>query len=71
MNSAFPCHQQKRSVTRRDFLWELGGGLGGVALAAMTNDAHAATNPLAAKAGSVTWIRGTTNRIWRSCRASL
>ncbi len=50
MNSAFPCHQQKRSVTRRDFLWELGGGLGGVALAAMTNDAHAATNPLAAKA---------------------
>lgn len=51
MHSSFPCHRQKRSVTRRDFLWELGGGLGGVALAAMLNDAHAATNPLAPKAG--------------------
>ena len=50
MNSAFPCHQQKRSVTRRDFLWELGGGLGGVALSAMMNEAQAATNPLAARA---------------------
>ena len=51
MHSSFPCHRQKRSVTRRDFLWELGGGLGGVALAAMMNEAHAATNPLAPKAG--------------------
>ena len=51
MHSSFPCHRQKRSVTRRDFLWELGGGLGGVALAAMLNEAHAATNPLAPKAG--------------------
>jgi hypothetical protein len=51
MHSSFPCHRQKCSVTRRDFLWELGGGLGGVALAAMMNEAHAATNPLAPKAG--------------------
>ncbi len=51
MNSPFPCHQQRRFVTRRDFLWELGGGLGGVALAAMMNDAQAATNPLAPKPG--------------------
>ena len=51
MHASFPCHRQKRSVTRRDFLWELGGGLGGVALAAMLNEAHAATNPLAPKAG--------------------
>jgi hypothetical protein len=50
MNSPFPCHQQKRFVNRRDFLWELGGGLGGVALAAMMNDAQAATHPLAPKA---------------------
>jgi hypothetical protein len=50
VNSAFPCDQQKRSVSRRDFLWELGGGLGGVALTAMMNEAQAATNPLAAKA---------------------
>ena len=35
MNSHFPCRQQKRFVTRRDFLWELGGGLGGVALTAL------------------------------------
>ena len=32
-------------VGRRDFLWELGGGLGGVALAAMLNEAQAATGP--------------------------
>ncbi|MEO6738773.1 MAG: DUF1501 domain-containing protein [Chthoniobacteraceae bacterium] len=37
--------------TRRDFLWQLGGGLGGVALVAMMNEAHAATNPLAPKGG--------------------
>jgi hypothetical protein len=52
MHSSFPCHRQKRSVNRRDFLWELGGGLGGVALASMLHrEAHAATNPLAPKAG--------------------
>jgi hypothetical protein len=50
MHSSFPCRQQKRLVNRRDFLWELGGGLGGVALAAMMNGAHGATNPLAPKA---------------------
>jgi hypothetical protein len=51
MQTSCPCHRQKRSFTRRDFLWELGGGLGGVALAAMLNEAHAATNPLAPKSG--------------------
>ena len=51
MNFSFPCRQQKRSVTRRDFLWELGGGLGGVALTAMMSEAQAATNPLAPKRG--------------------
>ncbi|MEQ2006907.1 MAG: DUF1501 domain-containing protein [Limisphaerales bacterium] len=50
-HSAFPCRQQQRFVTRRDFLWELGGGLGGVALAAMMNEAQAATNLLAPKPG--------------------
>ena len=46
---AYPCGQQRSAVTRRNFLWELGGGLGGVTLAAMMNEAQAATNPLAAK----------------------
>ncbi len=50
MFSPYPCRRQQRFVTRRDFLWELGGGLGGVALTALMNEAHAATNPLAAKA---------------------
>ncbi len=50
-NSAFPCGQREQFVTRRNFLWELGGGLGGVALAAMMNEAQAAANPLATKAG--------------------
>lgn len=36
-------------ASRRDFLWELGGGLGGVALATMMGEAQAATNPMAAK----------------------
>lgn len=49
MNPPYPCRRQKRFVSRRDFLWELGGGFGGVALAAMLNEAHAATNPMAAK----------------------
>lgn len=35
---------------RRDFLQQLGGGLGGLALAALLNEAEAATNPLAARA---------------------
>ncbi len=47
---AFPFMQQQRFVTRRDFLWQLGGGLGGIALSAMMHDAEAAANPLAAKA---------------------
>jgi len=52
MNSAFPCRRQKRLVSRRDFLWELGGGLGGVALASLLHgEAQAAANPLAQKAG--------------------
>ncbi|GDY20631.1 sulfatase [Verrucomicrobiota bacterium] len=48
-DTAFPCGQRERFVTRRNFLWELGGGLGGVALTAMLNEARAATNPLAPK----------------------
>jgi hypothetical protein len=39
-----------RLSSRRDFLCELGAGLGGVALAAMMNDAQAAPHPLAPKA---------------------
>ena len=39
----------KDKLSRRDFLWELGGGLGGVALATMLSEAQAATSPLAAK----------------------
>ena len=51
MNSPYPCGLQRRFVNRRDFLWELGGGLGGVALASMLAEANAASrNPLAAKA---------------------
>lgn len=38
------------NLPRRDFLCKLGGGLGGVALAAMMNESEAATNPLASKA---------------------
>ena len=49
MNSAFPCRRRKRAVSRRDFLWELGGGLGGMALSTMLSEAQAATNPLAAR----------------------
>ena len=43
MNTAYPCQRQQRRVGRRDFLWELGGGLGGVALSALINEAEAAT----------------------------
>lgn len=49
MNSTYPCRKQKPFINRRDFLWELGGGLGGVALATMMGEAQAATNPMAAK----------------------
>ena len=35
MESPYPCNRRQRFVGRRDFLWELGGGLGGVAFAAM------------------------------------
>ena len=37
-------------TSRRDFLHTLGGGFGGLALAALLNEAEAATNPLMAKA---------------------
>lgn len=40
----------KPNLPRRDFLWKLGGGLGGIAFAAMMNEAEAVTNPLASKA---------------------
>ena len=45
MDSPYSCNRRQRMVGRRDFLWELGGGLGGVALAAMLNEAQAATGP--------------------------
>jgi hypothetical protein len=47
MISAFPCRRRQQAVSRRDFLWELGGGLGGVALSTMLSEAQAASNPLA------------------------
>ncbi len=37
-------------TSRRDFLHRLGGGFGGMALAALLNEAEAASNPLAPKA---------------------
>ncbi|NBU41516.1 MAG: DUF1501 domain-containing protein, partial [Planctomycetia bacterium] len=50
---AFPCGLHRAGVSRRDFLWELGGGLGGVALAALVADearaASRTSNPLAAR----------------------
>ena len=45
MDSPYSCNRHQRMVGRRDFLWELGGGLGGVALAAMLNEAQAAPGP--------------------------
>ncbi len=45
MDSPYFCNRRQRMVGRRDFLWELGGGLGGVALAAMLNEAQAAPGP--------------------------
>ena len=45
MDSPYSCNRRQRMVGRRDFLWELGGGLGGVALAAMLNEAQAAPAP--------------------------
>jgi len=53
MNSPCPCGLQQRAVHRRNFLWELGGGLGGVALTSLlARDralASAPQNPLAPK----------------------
>ena len=50
---AFPCRLHRRDVSRRNFLWELGGGLGGVAVATLLAEeaqaAARAANPLAAK----------------------
>ena len=47
MESPYACNRRQRFVGRRDFLWELGGGLGGVAFAAMLNEAQAAADPKA------------------------
>ncbi len=49
MPDPFPCRLHRGDVSRRNFLWELGGGLGGVALAALLADEARAANPLAAK----------------------
>jgi len=38
----YSCRRRQPGVNRRDFLWQLGGGLGGVALSAMLAEAHAA-----------------------------
>jgi hypothetical protein len=51
LRAFMPLCELKPALSRRDFLWELGGGLGGVALATMVNDANAATNPLASRTG--------------------
>src|SRR5258706_5346983 len=59
-NSPYPCNCRQRFVTRRDFLWELGGGVGGLALTALLAEAGllrgevlaaeiARANPLAPK----------------------
>ncbi|HSI12429.1 MAG TPA: DUF1501 domain-containing protein, partial [Chthoniobacter sp.] len=45
----FPCGRRQRFANRRDFLWQLGGGLGGVALTSMLAKAAEAKNPLAPK----------------------
>ncbi|NBS34066.1 MAG: DUF1501 domain-containing protein, partial [Planctomycetia bacterium] len=57
--SAFPCQRHAAPVSRRNFLWELGGGLGGVALTALLAEEQACAaarvagpavaNPLAPK----------------------
>ncbi len=57
--SAFPCQRHAAPVSRRNFLWELGGGLGGVALTTLLAEEQAraaarvtgpaAANPLAPK----------------------
>ena len=53
MNSPYPCGLQQHPVNRRNFLWELGGGLGGVALTSLLAQeralASAPQNPLAPK----------------------
>jgi len=46
---ASPATSSRSQFPRRNFLYSLGGGLGGMALAAMMNEAEAATNPLASK----------------------
>ena len=49
---ASPCRGRRRPVSRRDFLRELGGGLGGVALASLLHqEVRAGANPLAARRG--------------------
>src|SRR5688572_6580931 len=39
------CAQTKRQPTRRELLWEIGGGLAGIALASLLADEAAADNP--------------------------
>ena len=45
MNTPCALNFRQRAATRRDFLWQLGGGLGGVALTALLAEqaARAAT----------------------------
>ena len=43
MNSAFSCQLRQAPASRRDFLWQLGGGLGGVALTTLLADARGAS----------------------------
>ena len=50
MTEVSPSPGPIRLSSRRDFLWEVGGGLCGVALATMMNEAQAASTPLAPKA---------------------
>jgi Protein of unknown function (DUF1501) len=47
--SIFPSAQASHS--RRDFLWRAGGGLGGLALSTLIQEAQASVNPLTAKVG--------------------
>ena len=47
MNSPYASNLRQRSATRRDFLWQLGGGLGGVALTTLLAEQSArAASPL-------------------------
>ena len=47
MNNPSPFHSSlpHRKPTRREFLWQAGGGLGGIALAALLNEQNARAQP--------------------------